>query len=305
MDVEIESRHPWADMFEAHGHKTYSAMGVLWIDAGRLSLISFPSATPVAATTEEVDDLLRKSRRMMAIFPTSTATGIQSGAFWVRDRAYGLHSLQRQFRQHVQRAARDCCVRPLDWQTLRSKGRGCHIDSLQRRGVTSSSAMNQAAWDRCCEVGTSVSGLEPWGCFHGRDLLAYLITHSVGGVCEAFMLHRSAAALPFRAVHLLFYEFTRAIMQRPETTAITLGRDWFPPNPSLSQFKRHAGYHTEGLQLAVVLNPSVRPFLGNAITRKTLGCLRTLTRNYSARFDALESLEAAARTRLPDRFSIE
>lgn len=60
MDVKLETRHPWTELFEAQGHKTYSAMGVLWIDAGRLSLISIPSATPVAATREEVDDLLRK-----------------------------------------------------------------------------------------------------------------------------------------------------------------------------------------------------------------------------------------------------
>ena len=301
MDVEIESRHPWAELFKAQGHKTYSAMGVLWIDAGRLSLISFPSATTVAATTEEVDDLLRKARRMMAIFPTSTATGVQSGAFWVRDRDYGLHSLQRQFRQHVQRAARDCCVRPLDWDTLRAKGRGCHSDSLQRRGATLSHAGSQAGWNGFCDVGASIAGLEAWGCFHGEDLLAYLIVHSGDGVCEALIMHRSAAAVPFRATHLLFYEFTRTMMQRPEITAVTLGREWFPPNPSLSQFKRHAGYRIEKMQLAVALDPAVQLFLGNVVTRKTLRFLRAVTRNFSARFDGLEALEAAAVTRLPNR----
>ena len=301
MDVKAESRHPWAELFEAQGHKTYSAMGVLWIDAGRLSLISFPSATPVAATTEEVDDLLRKSGKVMAIFPTSAATGIQSGAFWARDRAYGAHSLQRQFRQHVQRAAKDCCVRPLDWNTLRAKGRGCHIDSLQRSGATSSPAGGRAGWNRFCNAAASVSGLEAWGCFHGDDLLAYLIVHSGDGVCEALIMHRSGAAVPFRAAHLLFYEFTRTMMQRPEITAVTLGREWFPPNPSLSQFKRHAGYRIEEMQIAVALDPAVQLVLGNVVTRKTLRLLRAVTRNFSARFDGLEALEAAAVTRLPNR----
>jgi hypothetical protein len=301
MDVKIESRHPWAELFEAQGQKTYSAMGALWIDAGRLSLISIPSTAPIAATREKVDDLLRKSGRVMAIFPTSFATGIQSGAFWVRDRDYGPHSLQRQFRQHVQRAAKDCCVRPLDWETLRAKGRDCETFSMQRRGATSSPTLNQPGWNRFCHVGASIAGLEPWGCFHGEDLLAYLITHSGGGVCEAFMLHRSEAALPFRAVHLLFYEFTRSMMRQPETTAVTLGREWFPPNPSLSKFKRHAGYHIEEMQIAVVLNPAFRLVLGNVVARKALRLLRAVTRNYSARFDSLEALEAAATTRLTGR----
>ena len=292
-------RHPFAELFEAQGHRTYSAMGVLWIEAGRLSVISVPSTAPVNTTKEEMDRLLRKSRRVMAIFPTSCATGIKSGTFWVRDHAYGLHSLQRQFRQHVQRAAKDCAVRALDWDTLRSKGLNCYANSLQRCGAAASPAASQAGWDRFCEVGASISGLEPWGCFYGGELLAYLIAHSGGGVCEAFILHRSEAALTFRAVHLLFYEFTRAMIQRPGITAVTVGREWFPPHPSLSQLKKHAGYDTEEIQLAVVLNPAFRLVLGNVVTRKALRLLRAVTRNYSARFDSLEALEAAATTRLP------
>jgi hypothetical protein len=299
MDVKIDHSHLWAELFEAQGHKTYSARGVLWIDAGRLSLISLPSTKPVAATKEEVDELLRKSRKPMAIFPTPLATGIPSGTFWVRDRDYGPHSLQRQFRQQMQRASKDCSVRPLDWDTLREKGRDCENFSRQRHGSKSSPTLNQPGWNRFCDVGAATAGLEPWGCFHGEDLLAYLLAHTGAGVCEAFLLHRSEAALPFRAVHLLFYEFTRAMMRRPEITAVTLGREWFPPNPELSRFKRHAGYHIEDIRIAVALHPSFRIFFGHAFTRRTIRFLRFATRNYSARFDALESLEAAAITRLP------
>lgn len=292
-------RYPFAELFEAQGYRTHHAMGVPWIEAGRLSIISVPSTAPVNATKEETDRLLRKSRRLTAIFPISFATGIKSGTFWVRDREYGPHSLQRQFRQHVQRAAKDCSVRALDWDTLRSKGRNCHAMSLRRRGAAASPAASQAGWERFCEVGASISGLEPWGCFHGGDLLAYLIAYSGGGVCEAFNLHRSEAALSFRAVHLLFYEFTAAMIRRPEISAVTMGREWFPPRSSLSQFKKHAGYHTEEIRLAVVLHPAVRLVLGNVVTRRVLRFLRAVTRNYTSGFDSLEALEAAAATRLP------
>jgi hypothetical protein len=218
----------------------------------------------------------------------------------VRDRDYAPHSLQRQFRQHVRRAAKDWCVRPLDWGTLRVKGQNCEIFSLQRRGPAGRPTMSQTGWNRFFQVGASISGLEPWGCFHGEDLLAYMISHSGGGVCEAFLLRRSEAALPFRAVHLLFHDFTRAMMQRPEISAVTLGRECFPPNTSLSQFKRHTGYHTEDIQIAVVLHPFFRILRGNIFTRKALRLLRVVTRNYSSRFDSLKALEAAAVTRLPN-----
>ena len=90
-------------------------------------------------------------------------------------------------------------------------------------------------------------------------------------------------------------------MRRPEISAVTMGREWFPPRSSLSQFKKHAGYHAEEIQLAIVLNPALRLVLGNVATRKALWLLRAVTRNYTARFDSLEALEAAARTRLPSR----
>ncbi|MEX0676780.1 MAG: hypothetical protein WD063_06865 [Pirellulales bacterium] len=175
MDVKIESRHPWAELFAALGHRTYSAMGVLWLDAGRVSVIPAPRTEPVVATKEEAHALLRKSNKLAAIFPTALPTGIKSGAFWVRNRDYGTHHLQRQFRQHVRRASKECRVQPLDWATLQRKGMGCNIDTFQRRGATSNPLLRRTGWSRFCQAAALVPGLEAWGCFHGEDLLAYLI----------------------------------------------------------------------------------------------------------------------------------
>jgi hypothetical protein len=113
------------------------------------------------------------------------------------------------------------------------------------------------------------------------------------------MMHRSESASPFGATHLLIHDFTHATMRRPDIFAVTMGREWFPPRASLSQFKKHAGYHAEAIQLAVVLHPEARWILGSVITRRVLRLLRTVTLNLSARFDSLEALEAAAATRLP------
>jgi hypothetical protein len=302
--MELVKRHPLEELFRASGHTTYSAMGVLWIDAGRLSIISVAHTEPVDATKEEVDALLRKSKKLTAIFTTPLATGIKSGSFWVRNRDYGTHRLQRQFRQHVRRAAKDCDVRLLDWDTLRRKGIGCNIDTFQRRGAISNPLSSQAGWSRFCDVAASVPGLEAWGCFHREELLAYLIAYSKMEVCEAMMMHRSESASPFCAAHLLFHNFTQATMRRPEISAVTMGREWFPPRSSLSQFKKHAGYHTEEIQLAVVLHPEVRLILGNVFTRRVLRFLRAVTLNYTARFDSLEALDAASATRLPRRLEL-
>jgi len=293
--------HPLSEFYAALGHQTYSALGSLWIDVGRFSLTSVPYVETIEATQEDLDELLRQAGKLAAIFPTPLPTGIESTAFWVRDREYGRHSLQRQFLQHVRRGAKECEVRPIDWATLRMKGFTCNIDTMERRGTVSSPTLRADGWSRFCEAGAAVSGLEAWGCFHGHDLLAYLISFSSGNTCEALIMHRTEAAGPLRATHLLLHEFTGMMCQRPELGGVSMGRDWLPKRLSLSRFKAHAGYQAEPIRVAVVLHPAVRWILGHAITRAALRLLRQLTRNHSASFDNLEILEAAAITQLPSR----
>lgn len=297
----MSKNHPLRDLYAAQGHRTYSESGVLWIDVGRFSLTSLPYATTVEADLEDLDKLLRKSQRLAAIFPTRLATGLESKTFWVRDRNYGAQSMQRQFRQNVQRGAKECAARPLDWDTLRRKGLSCNIDTMERRGRHSSPTICQDGWDRFCESAAKIPGLEAWGSFHGEDLLAYLIAWKVKDTCEALIAHRSEKAAPLRATHLLFHEFTKTMCQNPELSAVSMGRDWLPTKLSLSRFKTHAGYQAEPVRLAVVLHPAVRGILAHPVTRAALRFLRRLTGNRSAPFDNLEILEAAAATRIPSR----
>ncbi|MFN6107649.1 MAG: hypothetical protein ACK5EA_24780, partial [Planctomycetaceae bacterium] len=106
------SDHPLTDFYQALGHQTQSALGGWWIDVGQLSLTCVPCSTVINASRQDLDELLSRSRRLAAVFPTSEPTGIEGGTLWVRDRAYGPQSLQRQFRQHVRRGEKLCTVRP-------------------------------------------------------------------------------------------------------------------------------------------------------------------------------------------------
>jgi hypothetical protein len=172
---------------------------------------------------------------------------------------------------------------------------------MQRRGILSSPTIQATGWERMCETGAAVAGLEAWGCFHGDDLLAYLIFWSQGEACEALIMHRAEAAGPLRATNLLLYEFTRMICQRPEFESVSMGRDWLPTHLSIARFKSHAGYQAEPIRVAVVLHPAVRRVLGHASTRAALALLRQLTGHRSAAIDNHEILEAAAVTQVPSR----
>jgi len=294
-----ERAHPLAGLYAALGHRVVSSLGATWIDVGRFSMTPVPYAGPVEATREDCEALLRQAGRWVAVFPTTIPTGITSGAYWVRDRDYGLSSLQKQFRQHVRRGMQSCAVRPLDWETLRKLGLGCNLETMQRRGVEGSLVTTQAGWDRVCEVAADVEGLEAFGCFHGDQLLAFLISWTHANVCEGLLLHRMRAGDQRRASHLLYYEFTRMMCQREALTGVTMGRHWLPPHRSIDQFKRHAGYQVEPIQVAAVLRPSLRGVLASPITRSALRQMRRWAGTRLAVLDNVLILDVAVATQLP------
>jgi hypothetical protein len=293
--------HPLTDFYQALGHQTHSAFGVLWIDVGRFSLTCVPCSSLIETTQEEMEDLLRRARRLAAVFPTPEPTGIAGGTLWVRDRDYSAQSLQRQFRQHVRRGEKQCVVRPIDWETLRVHGSECNLDTLDRRGVRASPIQTPAGWNRVCDAGARAEGLEAFGCFHEERLIAFLIAWTRGGLCAGLVMHRSQAAEPLRGAHLLFHEFTKHQMRREGIRGVSLGRIMLPPQHSLEQFKRHAGYQVEPIQVAAVLHPLVRGPLGNAVTRGALRRLHGLAGERLAVLDNLAVLDAAAATHLPHR----
>ncbi|MFN7805956.1 MAG: hypothetical protein ACK5TO_18210 [Planctomycetaceae bacterium] len=293
--------HPLSDFYHALGHRTLTALGVLWIDVGRFSLTCVPCSTIIDASQPELDELLWRSRRLAAVFPTSAPTGIEGGTLWVRDRAYGPQSLQRQFRQHVRRGEKLCTVRPIDWQTMRTQGLECNIDTMRRRGNSRSPIQTQAGWDRVCDAAAQVEGLEAFGCFREERLIAFLIAWNRDSRCAGLVMHRSEAAEEARGSHLLFYEFTKTIMQRDTMTGVSLGRVMLPPQRSLEQFKQHAGFQVEPVRIAAVLHPLVRPVLASSLMR---GLLRKLGQWVGPRLAVMDNvavLDAAAATQLPRR----
>jgi hypothetical protein len=88
-------------------------------------------------------------------------------------------------------------------------------------------------------------------------------------------------------------------MHRDEIQGVSLGRIMLPPQHSLEQFKRHAGYQVEPIQMAAVLHPLVRVPLGNSVTRGALRQLRHLAGDRLPVLDNLAVLDAAAATQLP------
>jgi hypothetical protein len=282
--------NPLAEFHLRRGTAFHPGPRALWCPAGAFSIYSAPSSLTVAIDRSEMESALLATRRLLAIAPVPRETGLAGKAFILRDKAYGLQSLQRQFRQQVKSSARHCEVEPIDWRSLSSAGLPVNR-ALRLRDRHSSLAMENT-WHRFCEAAADIRGLEAWGVFTAGELIAYIVILEWNGFCHGLYMNWSGARPEWHPTHLLYYETARAIMARPSVQAFSTGRQTIPANPGLDRFKAHAGFAPETVHLAVVAHPRWRRFL------ETIPRLSPIPlRNRFPALRNLEALEAAALVR--------
>ena len=292
-----EPEHPLAPFYRAWGYRTWSRLGSLWIDAGRFSVISVPCSRRVTAARGEVERFVRDAGRIAAQFPTTAATGVLRNSYWVRDRGYGPASLQRQFRRHVAVHRDRCEVRPIAWRALATRGLPILRDACARQGCPGPTTPE--AWEECCRVAGHIPGLAAAVCTVDAEPAAFLVAWVSNRICYVLMYYRSAGFDELRPSHKLIADFTRQTIGRPDVDAVTLGRDLVPAQGAVGAFKRHAGFRSEPMSVAAVLDPRWRALLTNGATRGILGSLNGLTGHRINVLGNVELLDVAAATRLP------
>ncbi len=280
--------HPLRRLYEAMGHRAWSRHGVLWIAVGRFSLMAIPSVRPVEVEAGEMGDLLVETGRSAAVFLAARSTGVEGAAYVVRDKGYGLGSLQRQFRQSLRRGQEDCEVRPLGWEEWRARGPAVNVAALRRRGEGGSAYGDEAGWEKICGAAAAVAGLEVLGCFCRGELAAYLLSWTEGGICEGLVAHWSDRFGESRPCHVLYYEFARQMMAREGICEVNVGRQSLPARAGLDRFKRQAGYGREAFPLGVYLHPRLAWLAENSWV---LGGLEALHRRVGPRLGFLENVE--------------
>jgi hypothetical protein len=176
--------------------------------------------------TALIEDLLRRTGRLAAQFPTSIPTGVGAHLFVVRDAAYGPGHQQRQFRQHVRRGSTSCEVRGVDWTELAALGWPVIEDAYRRQGRPG--AITRARWEAFCQAGAGGAGLGVTGCFVGGTLAAFLVHWTWSGARHGLILHRWARFDPQKVSHCLLDAYTTMAMGRDGMRGVTLGRQMVP-----------------------------------------------------------------------------
>jgi hypothetical protein len=289
---------PLAEFYSALGHRTRVAGGCVWFDGGAFSMMSIPTAVIPEISDAEVRKILTRTGKLAGVYRVAKAEGTTVPVFLLRDKNYGLASLQRQFRQQVVSAssrleARECSLE--EWQTLAVR---CDRETFRRRmgpAGDSHPLLSPEVRQRAVCAARSVPGLRIHACFSGGEIVGYLVHLTFGGMCEGLLANRvdsMAGAVDRHASHLLYFSFAQSALARTEVQAVCVGRQSIPANEPLGRFKRHAGYLFEPCHLRIHLHPWLAPFLENHVAS---ALMRRIRLRLAGKFPALSNLEVMER----------
>lgn len=286
-----------ATFCRAMGHRAWMRGGILWHEAGRFSLVTFPANQRVSMTRQEIERLLVETGKLAAVFCPSSGTGPVGTEYVLRTKDYGIHLLQRQFATHVRQHAAHFVSRELSWDEMVAGTGAIHADIAARRRAAVPELSDPRRWAQLCRVALGMPALHAFGCLKDGEIAAYAVAWDHEGTCHGVLINRNSAFDGHRVGNVLLHAFSAAFIARPDTSAINLGRSWYPPMRSLDSFKRHAGYEEREVTLAVVLNPRFARPLQSCWIRRGARMCSTLT---LGRLDLERDLQVVAAARMTE-----
>ncbi|MBS7538179.1 GNAT family N-acetyltransferase [Ancylobacter lacus] len=285
-------------LYAGMGYRVVEMDGTIWRSAGRLALVSEPSGAVHRGAVSGIRAMLRRERRLAAIFCTGQPSGKTVAHFSLTASRSAAAVVQRQFAQNLKRAAAHGTVRPLDWREWHALALGCDRASLRRHGTIAAPCLEEEGRRRLAEKAARDPTLVLYGYVtRGGEIAAYLLCRISDGLCQGLFMHWDDALAELRPTHLLYHEARKALLARPDVALLRIGRQALPANPGLDRFKRHAGFETTPCHVGVLVHPLAAPLLESRATAWLLGLVR---RRLAPRFPALaalEVLECAAPTR--------
>lgn len=243
-------------MQAALGWKGFCVDAVPWCRYGVSTAMTIPLSEIHPVRRSQVDRVLRTSRCVLALFPTSTNTGVVCKNYVLRDKSYSEASLQRQFRQMLRRGEENLTFRALSWDEVATAGPRVLEAYRLRQGMRAPVA--RELWNQACEKGKSCSQFVVFGCHRGDELAGFEIfwRRSAGYESVSTVVH--PGFFRFGAANLLRYRSARALITRSDCHRVGFGRSGIPDTEGNNRFNRHAGLVEEPLHMAAVLHPRLR-----------------------------------------------
>jgi hypothetical protein len=225
--------------------------------------------------------------------------GVPGGLWTQRDRSYGMRSLQRQFRQRLERAKTTQTVREIDSDDLHRLGLECNRETLRRQHRDDLYFSTDQRWRRLCDAGRQSLGAGCFSTFAGDELTTYMVYFIVGDTCYGLFSKSRNQARNTGANHLLYFAYTRTMIRRPSIVAVTTGLQTMPPLPTVDQSSVTPAIHCEPHHTAVFLPPWFRELLQSHPAAAALQVSARLLGETDA-IRRVHAVREAARVRMSD-----
>jgi hypothetical protein len=212
-----------------------------------------PAAITYDLGRSEIRKALRKSRSLVAQFATTARTGVTCQHYVLDDRDYSESSLQRQFRQTLQRARKQLTFRKLAFEEVAARGIEVIESSRKQKGKNKS--LNPALWNESWQPSPSLEYTIPFGCFEGDRLAGLSVFCDFQGTFRSVLYAVRPEALSLGVSNLLLFESLRYLIQQPNCHRVSVGRSGIPDVKNVNRFKRHAGLSEEPMHVAAILDP--------------------------------------------------
>lgn len=261
-----------AEFYAWSGYRVLHSESGFWYSASPSIYHNLPLSEARDPTRAELKELFRRHRLFGVQFP-SHSTGLATARYILRDKHYGLQSLQRQFRQHVRTGMKHCEIREIDFEQLHASGMRVNRDAMSRRVYHPPQFVDPSRWKQFCDAGSRAAGIRVLSATVDGELASYLVFAVVGETAYGLFMLSRADLRPFRPNHLLYHVFARDQIARPEVKAVSVGLQSVPAPRDIDHFKRHAGFTAEPCYVCAVLSPFARAVIQNPASRWALRVL--------------------------------
>jgi hypothetical protein len=287
-----------ARFLELRGRRIVKACGAVWYAVPGRFLMSLPYQAMLNPKPSEVRQLVRETGAAGARFPTTQWTGLASGLYILRHRAYDLDLVHPKHRPRVRRGMENFQVRPATKAELISQGRALNLSTMARQGRYDPEFGEKRRWETLVEAAFACTEVSFPAAFAGSRLAAFMVTcrehrwlHILCQMSRQEDLHNFPN-------HVLTYSVTQQAAADESLDVTCYGYLPLFAADGLHEYKLRFGYELIPHRSAFQLHPALEPLLANPVTHAAVRAARVICpRNQG--LETVESVLKGARSSRP------
>ena len=287
-----------ARFLELRGRRIIRGCSAVWYTIPDRFLMSLPYQAMLNPEPAELRRLIRETHVFGARFPSTRWTGLESGLYILRRRAYNIESVHPKHRPRVRRGMQKFEVRLATAAELMAQGLDLNLNTMARQGRYDPEFGEKRRWETFVEAAFACSEVSFPAAFIGSHLAAYMVTCREHGWLHILHQMSRQEDLPDFPNHVLTYTVTEQAVNDCSLEAVCYGCVPLFAADGLHEYKLRFGYELIPHQSVIQLHPAFSPALNNGVGRLALRCIRAL-QPQDQRLETIETVLKGARSSRP------